>query len=653
MKNPTLGVCYYPEHWPEANWSDDAQAMVEAGIVWVRIGEFAWSRIEPQPEAFEWEWLDRAIEVLANAGLKIILGTPTATPPRWMLDRWPDMLACDEQGHPRKFGSRRHYCFSHWGYRQEAARITQLMAQRYGHLSHVSAWQVDNEYSCHDTVLSYSLAAQTGFRLWLKERYGDITTLNEAWGNIFWSMEYDRFDQIELPNQTVTEPNPSHVMDFRRYSSDQVVAFNREQTNILKQYSQSPLVHNYMGRITDFDHYEVGEDLDIASWDSYPLGFLEDRIKQPESVKQEYMRQGDPDFQAFHHDLYRAVGKGRWWVMEQQPGPVNWAPFNPAPLPGMVRLWTFEAMAHGAEMVSYFRWRQLPFAQEQMHSGLHRPDGVPTPALAEVKQVFKELNSIDIGSVVEAPVALVFDYESQWSWQVQPQGYREGEPLDYFDMVFHYYSALRKLGLNVDIISPQTTNLSAYKMVIAPGLVTLSKNLSHALQTYSGVVLCGPRSGSKTDNFHIPDDLPPCWPTLKEAGVTVSWVESLRDGVSIPVEGGGHFCHWIEQLELSTSPKHKSHIAINMRRKDGNAALISVDNVYYLAGWPDSELLQRCLLALCDAADIEYTLLPKGLRIRDTQHMQFLFNYSAQPIEYQQINIEPAGVYWHCKNNNN
>ncbi|GIR86278.1 MAG: hypothetical protein CM15mP85_29020 [Rhodobacterales bacterium] len=199
---------------------------------------------------------------------------------------------------------------------------------------------------------------------------GDINALNEAWGNVFWSMEYENFDQIDLPNLTVTQPNPSHVLDFRRFSSDQVISFNRLQTDIIKSYSDAPIAHNFMGKTTEFDHFKVGEDLDIASWDSYPLGFLEDRVIASSEFKQAFARQGDPDFQAFHHDLYRSVGKGRWWVMEQQPGPVNWAPYNPSPLPGMVRLWSWEAFAHGAEAVCYFRWRQAPFAQEQMHAGL-------------------------------------------------------------------------------------------------------------------------------------------------------------------------------------------------------------------------------------------------------------------------------------------
>ena len=158
-----------------------------------------------------------------------------------------------------------------------------------------------------------------------------------------------------------------------------MAAFNRAQVEIIRARSDAPVAHNYMGRETAFDHFAVGADLDIASWDSYPLGVLEDSAGAAPERQRRYMRQGAPDFQAFHDDLYRAVGRGRWWVMEQQPGPVNWAPCNPAPLPRMVRLWTWEAFAHGAEAVLLFRWRQAPFAQEQMHAGLLRPDSAPVP----------------------------------------------------------------------------------------------------------------------------------------------------------------------------------------------------------------------------------------------------------------------------------
>lgn len=181
----TLGTCYYPEHWPRDIWPEDARRMVDVGLTWVRIGEFAWSKIEPSPGTFAWDWLDEAIMVLGDAGLKVVLGTPTATPPRWMLAVHPDMLAVDADGRSRKFGSRRHYCFSHVGYRGECARIVEALAKRYGANPHVAAWQTDNEYGCHETAISYSAAATVAFRSWLRARYsgvgndGDIATLNE------------------------------------------------------------------------------------------------------------------------------------------------------------------------------------------------------------------------------------------------------------------------------------------------------------------------------------------------------------------------------------------------------------------------------------------------------------------------------------------
>ena len=390
-----LGVCYYPEHWPEDWWADDAAAMAAMGLSRVRIGEFAWSRIEPEPGRYDWGWLDRAVETLHAAGLGIIMGTPTATPPKWLVDTMPDMLAVDADGRPRKFGSRRHYCFSHRGYRAECARIVTALAERYGNHPAVVAWQTDNEYGCHDTAISYSDAARDAFRSWLGVKYATVGALNAALGNVFWSMEYRSFGEIDLPNLTVTEPNPAHVLDFRRFASDEVVSFNRLQCDILRAASPGrDIVHNFMGFFTQFDHHAVARDLDVVTWDSYPLGFLDSFAMFSDDDKARYERQGHPDIAAFHHDLYRGMAaNGRWAVMEQQPGPVNWARHNPAPLPEMVRLWTIEAMAHGAELVSYFHWRQAPFGQEQMHSGLHGPDRVEAPGAAEVRAVAGSLSA--------------------------------------------------------------------------------------------------------------------------------------------------------------------------------------------------------------------------------------------------------------------
>ena len=624
----TLGTCYYPEHWPEDIWAEDAARMADMGLTWVRIGEFAWSRLEPAPGDLQFDWMDRAFDTLAQAGLKIVLGTPTATPPRWMLERHPDMLAVDAKGRARGFGSRRHYCFSHDGYRAEAVRITALLAERYGRHPALGAWQTDNEYGCHDTVLSYSKAARRAFRDWLAQRYQSPEALNRAWGNVFWSMEYRDFDEIELPNLTVTEPNPAHAMDFRRFSSEQVARFNTAQVETIRARSDAPISHNYMGRITEFDHFATGRQLDIATWDSYPLGFLEDRLEEADAHKRRYARQGDPDFQAFHPDLYRSVGHGRWWVMEQQPGPVNWAPHNPAPLPGMVRFWTWEAFAHGAEAVCYFRWRQAPFAQEQMHAGLLRPDHAEAVGHAEAAAVAAELAAAPDVETAKAPVALIFDYQSAWSWDVQPQG----RGCDYFRLVFEVYRGLRKLGLSIDILPPDTGDFTGYDLILAPGLDMPPPDLIPAIAASGAQALFGPRFGSKTDTFAIPVPLPPA---ISGLDVVVARVETLRPDMPVPVAGGGAITLWREHLEGGAQ--------VLDRDADSLPVLVHAGPLHYLGGWPDPTYLARVLTRLAGAAGVFVQELPEDIRIRQSGPTRFIFNHGPDPAEFEGTAIPPAG----------
>jgi beta-galactosidase len=610
-----LGVCYYPEHWPEDLWAADAARMAAMGLTRVRIGEFAWSRIEPEPGRYDWAWLDRAIGTLERAGLGVILGTPTATPPKWLVDTMPDMVAIDADGRPRNFGSRRHYCFSHLGYRGESARITRAVVDRYGQHPAITAWQTDNEYGCHDTAVSYSASAAAGFRDWLRTRYADIGALNRAWGNVFWSMEYRDFDEVDLPLTPVTEPNPAHVLDFRRYSSDQVVAFNRIQTDIIRAGSPGrDVMHNFMGFFTQFDHHDVGRDIDVAGWDSYPLGFLE-QFWFDDADKRAYMRQGHPDIAAFHHDLYRGTTTGgRWCVLEQQPGPVNWARFNPAPLPGMVQLWTLEAMAHGAELTSYFRWRQAPFAQEQMHAGLLRPDSVDAPAADEVRAAAADMAAIGPIAAVQAPVALLFDYRGDWVTEIQPQG----QGMRALRIAFDYYSALRRHGLDVDILAPGTP-LDGYRMVVTPCLPILETAVAQQLAAFSGPVLIGARTASKTKDFAITGDLPP-GPLQSLLPLKVTRVESLRGGVS---EAGDGFAvsRWLEEIETALPAED--------RLADGRGVVFAAGRARYVATWPEPALLDRLVARLSAEAGLAAQLLPEGVRIRRAAEVGFAFNYSA------------------------
>ncbi|MFC3303756.1 beta-galactosidase [Parvularcula lutaonensis] len=607
-----LGVCYYPEHWPRSLWAHDAQRMAELGIGFARIGEFAWALMEPEPGQFEFGWLDDAIGTLGDAGLKVMLGTPTATPPKWLIDSVPDVLAYDRDGRVRGFGSRRHYCFSSGNYRRESRRITEVLAKRYGGNGTVSMWQTDNEFGCHDTVRSYSPMARDAFRLWLKAKYGDIGALNEAWGNVFWSMLYRSFDEIELPNLTVTEANPSHWLDFYRFSSDQVISFHREQAAIIREHAPDALItHNAMGHFTDYDHFALGAEVDILTWDSYPLGFLS-QSRKPDGFKAEYLRQGNPDFAGFHHDLYRGCGK--WAVIEQQPGPVNWAPDNPAPLPGMLKLWSLEALAHGAEFTAPFRWRQAPFAQEQNHAGLLRPDDQPAAGYGEIAEVRDVLPALS-DAKGEAKVALVFDYDSLWMAEIQPQG----SGWHTLDICMEWYAAARSLGLDVDVVAPGR-DLSAYDMVLVPALLHVSQGALDALKASGARIVVGPRCGSKDENGNVPEGLAPG--RLRELiHLTVARSET------VPGHGGnagvGAWHVWRDEVDTALEP--------SLQDTEGRPILYQHGRVRMFTALPDDALLRFVVKQAASDAGLEVVDLPEGLRLRTGRGQRFAFNYAKMP----------------------
>ena len=617
--SPELGVCYYPEHWPEDMWISDAQSMYKNGIRWVRIAEFAWSRIEPEPKKFDWKWLDKAVDILGNAGLKIVMCTPTATPPRWLINQMPDMLAVDQNGQKRKFGSRKHYSFSHKGYQKESQRITQAVAERYGNNSFIQAWQTDNEFGCHETTYSWCQSSLQEFRNWLKVKYQSIEKLNEEWGNVFWSMEYSSFEDIDLPNLTVTEANPAHHFAFRRFSSDQVKNFNSQQVKIINQFSPNrPVSHNYMGHFIEFDHYKVSEDLDIAAWDSYPLGFLQNMqsiAREDKKLLFECYNIGDPDFQAYHHDLYR--GMGRLWVMEQQPGPVNWAKYNPVPLPGAVRMWTWEAFAHDAEVVSYFRWRQAPYAQEQMHAGLMHCDNSPAVGSKEALQVSKEIQEIELPPTEKAEIALIHDYEACWMTEIDGQT----QDFHYTRLMLDFYKSIRTNGGSLDIVG-KNTDFTGYKLIIIPSFVHLDEEIFSRITLSGAKILAGPRTGVKTNGFQIPHNL-----SLEGLGFKVTRVDALPQELPIEVEWKGikgHMNVWREQGQCSGTTDGKGI--------DDMPVVTTGNKGSYLCGWPDENLLKAIMKEQMLSAGLTTVSLPEYLRVRQRGNLLFFTNYGKQKV---------------------
>ena len=643
-----LGVCYYPEQWPENYWAVDAARMVEMGISHVRIAEFAWSCIEPEAEQFNWTWLDKVVQILADAGLKIIMCTPTATPPKWLVDQDVSILAIGINGQPKRAGSRRHYCFSSQSFRLQSKRISTAVARRYGKHPAVVAWQTDNEYGCHSTVESFSNDARRRFRHWLSERYQSIDKLNAAWGNAFWSQTYQNFEEIDPPFQSVTEAHPALCLDWKRFGSDQVVEFNDEQVEIIRRESPGRFItHNFMGFFTEFDHYKVSKSLDVASLDSYPIGFTQMFFLNAQE-KHLWAEVGHPDIPSFHYDLYRGMCKdNKWWVMEQQPGPVNWAHWNPIPKDGMVRLWTWQAMAHGCDLVSYFRWRQAPFAQEQMHAGLLAPDSSEAQGALEVKQLAKEIKNImgHFPGMVglkkrRADVAVIFDYESIWMAEIQPQG------LDYnaLEMVFRLYSLLRGLGLDVDIVSSKA-DLDGYRVLVVAAQWVVEPALLDQLVKSKAQILAAPRAGSKTENLAISEPLPPGSLTSL-VGVRVRRVSSLPPSMSEPLYLADSVSkshakpvtlasRWIEDMQCTDADA----IWVNSK---GAPIVTRKGNVTYSGAWLADAGWQQLMIDLCTLAGLHVQEVPLGLRLSQLGDVVLAANFSNQAVAWRPSNAVDA-----------
>ena len=641
----SLGVCDYPEHVPQPLWAGYARDQKALGLEFVRLAEFAWSRMEPRPGEYDWAWLDEAVETSAAAGLKVVLCTPTAAPPAWLVEAHPEILPVGRDGQVKSFGSRRHYDFSSAVYREHSRRITRAVAERYGRHPAVVGWQTDNEFGWGDTAQSFSPAAHAAFHAWLERRYGTVDALNAAWGNVFWSMDYSGWAQVPLPHHAVSEINPAHALDFLRFSSGEVAAFQAEQVALLRKHSPGRFVtHNYMGFFSAYDHYEVSRGLDFASWDSYPTGTIqaihEWKLLAPHFAL-DYARTGHPDVTAFNHDLYRGMvtpGAGQatpgFWVMEQQCGQVNWAPANPLPAPGAVALWTEQAWAHGADAVSYFRWRAATVGQEVLHSGLLRHSGRPDQGHREVGALRPQALPL---APTRARVALLHDYESLWLYNLQPHS----EGLNYWAQTFTYYRALRALGVDVDILHPDR-DLSGYAVVVAPALTLMTPERAAHLAASAGHsrLVFGPRTAFRTAAGGTPEtgqfgDL------AGLIGAELSRYDSLYAGMTQDVEGEGgarHSAHaWAESYDLAGAEALWHYRGGPL---DGEAAVVRHGAVTTVGAHSES-LVRGVLRGALREAGVETAELPEGIRLTRRGPHTLLQNWTGESVHWQGRTLTP------------
>ncbi len=474
----------------------DAAMMADLGLDCVRIAEFAWARMEPREGSFDFGWLERAVETLAAAGLDVILGTPTATPPRWLTSRYPEVLQWDDRGAVRGAGSRRHYCANSPKYRELSARVVGEMARRFGGHQAVIGWQIDNEFGAHDTVRCYNQACDVAFRKWVRTKYESLEALNETWGTVFWSGTYTDWEQVETLKHTPADHQPGPGLDFRRFSSESWIEFQREQVEILRRHSPARwITHNCMGWFGEIDYYRLAADLDFVSWDNYVTETTSQHV-------------------ASQHDLMRGLKRKPMWVMEQQMGKINWWRYNPALAPGEVRERCWQDIARGADGVVYFRWRQVSFGSEQYHSALLRNDATPSRAFEEIRQFIREVREVEgrlAGTLPVADVAILQSYDDRWAMELDPQtrdlrGWRALQ-----ETFFAAHRSLWARGVTTDFVSPDGP-FEGYRAVLAPMGMIATPALAERLEAYvraGGTLVLGPRTGSKTPENTTGAALPP------------------------------------------------------------------------------------------------------------------------------------------------
>jgi beta-galactosidase len=467
-----LGCDYNPEQWPRSVWREDVELMRRAGVGFVTVGVFSWAWLQPEPDRYDFAWLDEVLELLAAAGVAVDLATATASPPPWLTAAHPEILPVDASGARLWPGSRQSYCPSSPVFREHALRLVGELARRYHDHPALRLWHVGNELGAHVARCWCDVSA-AAFRDWLARRHGTVDALNEAWGTSFWSQRYSGFHEVLPPRLTPAQPNPTQELDFARFCSDELLAHYRAERDLLREHSPGvPVTTNLtiMAHQSGQDYFRWAPELDLVAQDHY----LDHRLPDPHAER------------AFAGDLTRGVaGGGPWLLMESAPGAVNWQPVNPAKPPGGLLTDSLAHVARGADGVGFFQWRASRAGAEKFHSALvpHAgPDSAAFRAVLELGAVLGRLGEL-AGSRVEPHAALLFDWEAWWACDL---GSHPSSDLHYLDAAHDWHRALTGLGLTVDVRPPWTAaaELSRYPLVVVPTLYLSGDATTAALAGY-------------------------------------------------------------------------------------------------------------------------------------------------------------------------
>ncbi|WP_165956256.1 beta-galactosidase [Streptomyces hainanensis] len=459
-----FGGDYNPEQWSPDVWREDVRLMREAGVTLVSLGVFAWSALEPSDGTFTFGWLDEVMDLLGENGIAVNLATPNAAPPPWLAHDHPDSLPVERDGTRIAVGGRGHFCPSSPEYRDRALRIARRLAERYADHRALAMWHVGNEYGyecCCDRCDGL-------FRGWLQERYGSLEELNNRWGTLFWSQRYGDWSQVHLPRPVRGRTNPAREVDFKRFGSELLLGLVTDERDLLRSITPDiPVTTNFLQFHPSLDYRRWARELDVVAYDSYP------DPARPHTVS-------DASFQ---YDLMRGIGGGRpWMLMEQAAAGVSQWPLNLVKRPGRMRLWSYQAIAHGADAVMFFQWRASRYGQEKFHSAMLPHSGQRARSWQEVRDLGNELPKMRpvAGTTGAARVAVVWDWENWWAVE---GCYHPRNDFSYREVVTRQYRALRDLRLGVDVVSPDE-DLAGYRLLVVPNQYLITAAQRDALRAH-------------------------------------------------------------------------------------------------------------------------------------------------------------------------
>jgi beta-galactosidase len=625
-----LGVDYYPDQTPENLWDEDARMIAETGFTNVRVAEFAWSLMEPSEGKFDFAWLHRSVVTLQKNGIQVILGTPSAAPPPWLTEKYPEVLMVNDQGLTVHPGGRRFTCPTNKVYRRLSLAIATEMARSFADTPGVIGWQIDNEFTLQRWGRCYCKFCRAGFQEWLRAKYGALDEINKKWGTAFWSQIYTDFSQIPVPLPSNGDPNPGLALDYDRYQSYANASFLEEQLVMLRKTCPRHFVttNNVGAPLDTIDLHELYKNLDFVCHDNYP-GFA-----------QMFYQGASPEALAMMislgHDSMRGVKDGKpFMIMEEQSGKAGQSFFSPPPRKGQIRLWTYQAVAHGAMGINYFRWDTANSGAEEYWHGMLNHDRTKSPSFEEIKQTVKELKSLGqemLNSSYSANTAVFFDLNSAWAIAVQPGNTK----LTYASQLTSWYASIASAHTGTDVINAEA-DLSRYKAVFAPLPYVVSQKEAANIRKFvegGGLFVSGFRLGAKDESSQIVRT--PLPGLLRDVmGATVKdympvYSEKLGVKFSSLLDGPDGNCGmWADVLQ----PLSATVLATYTSGTYAGDAAITINTfgkgkAVYLGADLDPTSLARVMAALMDTAGIKSPFdVPRGVElcVRKSGASQWLF----------------------------